>query len=414
MVTKIDGSNKTEIKKILFHFKTAMHDENIDRIIPTAEGLIDNTVRFSNLLRDNGIEVPLPAVLDSLKGLPLIDISILQEFKILLQANLICRKQDIAKFNTLFYRYWLPQKQSQQNIGSNEDDNPSKEQNRTEPLKLEKNSDTHSPAQQEPTSAQQWPLGYSPESLLKIDAGKELQFFESRDLFEAICALLKPLNNRLSRRVKYTIRGKNISLRRILRRNMQFGGELIFLDFKKRKLKKRRVLFFCDVSGSMDIYTRMILQFVHALKSIDRRTEIFFFSTEFSRATIQFDVSDFKSAMNRIAEITANWGGGTRIGHCLRIFNESYSRRLLSTKDIIIIFSDGWDRGEIEVLEIQMQFLKRKAYKIVWLNPLKGTTDYQPICQGMRTALPYVDFFLPMENPRDLAAMARILVKMMV
>ena len=390
-----------------------MHDESINRTFPTAEGLIDNTVRFSNLLRDNGIEVPLPAVLDTLKGLPLIDISILQEFKILLQANLICRKQDIAKFNTLFHGYWLPQKMSQQTIGSNEDDNSAEAQNRTESLKLEITSDPRSLKQQEPTAAQQWPLGYSSESLLKIDAGEELQFSESRNLFEAICALLKPLNNRLSRRVKYSIRGKNISLRRILRRNMQFGGELIFLDFKKRKLKKRRVLFFCDVSGSMDIYTRMILQFVHALKSIDRRTEIFFFSTELSRATCQFDISDFKSAISRIAETTANWGGGTRIGHSLRIFNESYGRRLLSTKNIFIIFSDGWDRGEIDVLETQMQFLKRKAYKIVWLNPLKGTTDYQPICQGMRTALPYVDFFLPMENPRDLAVLARMLVKMM-
>jgi hypothetical protein len=193
---------------------------------------------------------------------------------------------------------------------------------------------------------------------------------------------------------------------------MQFGGELIFLDFKKRKVKKRRVLFFCDVSGSMDIYTRMILQFVHALNRLDRRTEIFFFSTELARATFQFDVSDFKSAISRIPQLTSNWGGGTRIGHCLRIFNESYARRMLSTKDIVIIFSDGWDRGEIDVLEAQMALLKRKAYKIIWLNPLMGTAEYQPICQGMRTALPYVDSFLPIDNLRDLQLLGRMLEKM--
>ena len=193
---------------------------------------------------------------------------------------------------------------------------------------------------------------------------------------------------------------------------MQFGGELIFLNFKKRKLKKRRVLFFCDVSGSMDIYTRMILQFAHALNRIDRRTEIFFFSTELSRATFQFDDRDFNSAISRIPKLTADWGGGTRIGHCLRIFNERYGKRMLSAKDIVIIFSDGWDRGEIDVLEEQMALLKRKAYKIIWLNPLMGTTDYQPTCQGMRAALPYVDSFLPMESLRDLAFMARMLEKM--
>jgi uncharacterized protein with von Willebrand factor type A (vWA) domain len=388
-----------------------MFAEKIDIPLPTAEGLIDNTIRFSNLLRDNGISVSPPAVIDTLKGLPLIDISILQEFKVLLQANLICRKKDIAKFNQLFHGYWLPQKRVEQDILSKESVNPAEEQNTTESRNLDNTNDTRSSQQPEPKSAQQGALCYSPKSLLKNVAGQELQFLDSRLLYEAICRLLKPLNNRLSRRFKYSVRGKKISLRRILRKNMQFGGELIFLDFKKKKAKKRRVLFFCDVSGSMDIYTRMILQFVHALKCFDRRTEIFFFSTELSRATFDFIESNVTSAISGIPQLTANWGGGTRIGHCLRTYNESYGRRMLSTKDIVIIFSDGWDRGEIEVLETQMALLKRKTYKIIWLNPLKGTVGYQPICRGMRTALPYVDFFLPMESPRDLALLARMLVK---
>ena len=195
---------------------------------------------------------------------------------------------------------------------------------------------------------------------------------------------------------------------------MQFGGELIFLDFRKKKIKKRRVIFFCDVSGSMDIYTRMILQFIHVFKRIDSRTEIFFFSTRLSRATLQFDENDFTSAISRIPAMISDWGGGTRIGHSLRIFNESYGGRLLSKKDIVIIFSDGWDRGDIDMLDTQMAILKRKAYKIIWLNPLLGTEDYQPICQGMRTALPYVDSFLPMDNLHDLQHLGRTLEKMNV
>jgi uncharacterized protein with von Willebrand factor type A (vWA) domain len=389
-----------------------MPNEKIDIPLPTAEGLIDNIVRFSNLLRDNGIAVSLPAVLDTLKGLPLIDISLLPEFKTLLQANLICRKQDIAKFYKLFHGYWLPRNQPGREIASEENVTPPEEQNSAVSRSLENIGDTRSPEQQEPTSAQHWALRYSPQSLLKTFAGEELQFIESRVLYEAICNLLKPLDNRFSRRFKFTVRGRELSLRRILRKNMQFGGELIFLDFKKRKVKKRRVLFFCDVSGSMDIYTRMILEFVHALNRIDRRTEIFFFSTELSRATLQFEVNDINAAIARIPELTANWGGGTRIGHCLQIFNESCGRRMLSTKDIIIIFSDGWDRGEIDVLETQMALLKRKSHKIIWLNPLMGTADYQPICQGMRTALPYVDSFLPMGNLRDIAFLGRMLGKM--
>ncbi len=257
-------------------------------------------------------------------------------------------------------------------------------------------------------------LSYSPQSLLNLVTREEFQMADSEILCEAICNLLKPLHNRSSRRFKYTVHGREFSLRRILRKNMQFGGELIFLDFRRRKLKKRRVLFFCDVSGSMNSYTRMVLQFVHALNRIDRRTEIFFFSTELCRATDQFGVNDVNSAISRIPELTSNWGSGTRIGHCLRIFNDCYAGRMLSASNIVIIFSDGWDRGEIDLLETQMARLKRKSYTIIWLNPLKGTTDYQPVCQGMRTALPYVDSFLPMDHPRDLAMLGRMLAKMMI
>ena len=195
---------------------------------------------------------------------------------------------------------------------------------------------------------------------------------------------------------------------------MQFGGELILLDFRKKKIKKRRVIFFCDVSGSMDIYTLTILQFIHALKRIDKQTEIFFFSTDLSRATQEFETSNFTSAVTRIPEVISDWGGGTRIGHCLKLFNETFGNRQLSNKDIVMIFSDGWDRGEIDLLDHQMAFLQRKAYKIIWLNPLMGTRDYEPICRGMSAALPYVDYFLPMGNLEDLRSISQTLKKMMV
>ena len=390
-----------------------MPPETINIPLPTADGFIDNITRFSNLLRDNGVSVPLPAVLDILRSLPLIDISSLQEFKTLLQANLIHHKRDIAKFNKLFQAYWLTLNPSAPDISSGKNVIDLEEQAGNLSRHLETTCDTQSPEQPKQNSSQYWPLSYSPQSLLKFVTREEFQMADSEVLHQAICDLLKPLNNRSSRRFKYTVRGREFSLRRILRKNMQFGGELIFLDFRRRKVKKRRVLFFCDVSGSMDSYTRMILQFVHALNRIDRRTEIFFFSTDLSRATAQFDVNDVNSVISRIPELTSNWGGGTRIGHCLRIFNECYAGRMLSTKDIVIIFSDGWDRGEIDLLATQMARLKRKSYTIIWLNPLMGTSHYQPICQGMRTALPYVDSFLPMDNPWDLAVLGRTLVKMM-
>jgi hypothetical protein len=164
----------------------------------------------------------------------------------------------------------------------------------------------------------------------------------------------------------------------------------------------------------MDIYTLMILQFIHALRRIDRQTEIFFFSTDLSRATHQFGPADFSAAVAQIPAAISDWGGGTRIGHCLKLFNETFGTRKLSNKDIVMIFSDGWDRGEIDLLDTQMAFLNRKAYKIIWLNPLMGTRDYEPICRGMSAALPYVDYFLPMGNLNDLRSISQTLKKMMV
>jgi uncharacterized protein with von Willebrand factor type A (vWA) domain len=377
------------------------------------QGLIENIVRFSYLLRDNGISVSLPAVLDTIEGLPLIDISSLQTFQCLLRINFINRQENLARFDALFYKFWLPGEQTHLKIQTEDPAESEAEQDNLSALQ-KKNTYQKTSGDASSKAVKQWTLRYSPQAQAETQQMHELNFEGSRDLYESIIRILQPLANRISRRFQYTVSGKEISLRKILRKNMQFGGELILLDFRKKKIKKRRVIFLCDVSGSMDIFTLMILQFIHALKRIDRRTEIFFFSTDLSRATGQFDVGDFTSAMKQIPGVISDWGGGTRIGYCLKLFNETFGKRQLSGKDIVMIFSDGWDRGEIDVLEGQMAILKRKAHKIIWLNPLMATRDYEPICQGMSAALPYVDYFLPMGNLNDLRSISRTLKKVMV
>ena len=379
----------------------------------SSKGLIENIVQFSHLLRDNDISVSLPAVLDTLAGLPLIDISNFQTFHCLLRSNFISCKEDLVRFDQLFYAYWLPRQRTTLQIPTEGIAESETDQDILSAVK-EKMSELQANGDAEPEASKQWALRYSPQALTQTDQMQELSFDGSRDMYETINRLLQPLANRVSRRFQYTLRGKEVSLRKILRKNMQYGGELILLDFKKKKLKKRRVIFFCDVSGSMDIYTLMILQFIHALRRIDRQTEIFFFSTDLSRATHQFGPADFSSAVTQIPAASSHWGGGTRIGHCLKLFNETFGARKLSNKDIVMIFSDGWDRGEIDLLDTQMAFLNRKAYKIIWLNPLMGTRDYEPICRGMSAALPYVDYFLPMGNLKDLRSISQTLKKMMV
>ena len=370
--------------------------------------MLENIVRFSFKLREKGISISLPDVMDAIRGLPLIDIADREAFQCLLRTNLLCRREDIALFDTLFYSYFLPQSQAVRRTPSPHEGNSEAEKDASIDL-AGKMAALQSPEDSVAPFPRQLSMRYSPDSRSETGAPRMVRFYESKALQDLINKLLQPLANRLSRRLKYSIRGHEIDLRRILRKNMQYGGELLLLDYKKKKRKKRRVIFLGDVSGSIDIHTLMILQFVHALRQIDRRTEIFFFSTEISRETHQFDNRDFSAAMAGLPESVADWGGGTRIGHCLQRFNETFGRQMLSGKSIIVIFSDGWDRGEIGLLDAQMAILQRKAYKVIWLNPLAGAKDYRPTCLGMSTALPYIDSFLPMSSPEDLKILGRTL-----
>jgi len=387
-----------------------MLNQKAGSIGPSDEGLVVNIVRFSRLLRENGVSVTPSCVLDAIRGLELVDISRLDRFGSLLRMNFISRKEDIDLFNELFLRFWLSQEQTVAQIAREKPGGGDSEQDSSTAFK--KDSIDHlSPDDDVNEKFRKWRARYSPDPLKPICELDD--FAESREIYESIKKWLQPLQNRLSRRSKFTIHGKKIALRKILRKNMQFGGELILLDFKKKKLKNRRVIFFCDVSGSMDVFTLMLLHFVHALKRMDRRTEIFFFSTDLSRWTHRFDVGDCDATLSKLPQFVSDWGGGTRIGDCLKRFNELYGRRMLSNKAIVVIFSDGWDLGQIDLLESQMAYLNKKAYKVIWLNPLVGTRDYQPICLGMSAALPYVDYFLPMGNLRDLRYLGRTLEKMM-
>ena len=376
---------------------------------PSDEGLAVNIIQFSHLLRENGISVTLASVLDAIRGLEFMDISNLELFRGLLRLNFVYRQEDIDRFDQLFFLFWFSEHQTGLQIHC--DGSGNEEPEADSPSETKKESIDYSNREENLNEvSRKWVACYSPDAL---DRTCELDdFTESRALYESIKKWLQPLRNRLSRRSKYSLRGKEITLRRILRKNMQFGGELILLDFKKKKIKNRRIIFLCDVSGSMDVYTLMLLQFAHALRRLDRRTEIFFFSTDLSRWTHQFDVGDFTTTLSKLPQFVSDWGGGTRIGHCLKDFNEVYGRRMLSNKAIVVIFSDGWDQGQTDILESQMAYLNNKAYKVIWLNPLMGTRDYKPICRGMSAALPYVDYFLPMGNLRDLHSLGKTLEKM--
>ncbi len=210
------------------------------------------------------------------------------------------------------------------------------------------------------------------------------------------------LGKRVSRRTAPGAGGGVFDARRTLRASLRQFGEPLDLRTRAPRLKQRDVVLLCDISGSMDRYARLLLQFVHAMRRAIGRVEAFVFGTRLTRITRQIRRRDVNEALDEVAASVADWGGGTRIGESLHEFNINWARRVLARGAIVIIISDGWDRGDIGLLAREMQRLQRMSYRLIWLNPLLGGRNYRPQTIGMRAALPFIDDFLPAHNLKSL------------
>jgi hypothetical protein len=171
----------------------------------------------------------------------------------------------------------------------------------------------------------------------------------------------------------------------------------------------RKLIVLCDVSGSMEPYSRAILLFVHALLESGRGVEAFAFGTRLTRLTEELAGTDPERALEEASRRVVDWSGGTRIGASLKAFNDLWGRRALSRGAVVVIVSDGWEREDTHTVSREMARLARCAYSVVWVNPLKGHPDYEPLAGGMRAALPFVDRFLPGHNLESLEELAGVL-----
>jgi len=219
---------------------------------------------------------------------------------------------------------------------------------------------------------------------------------------QACKALLKELAWRIeprkTRRKRPTAHGRQIDLRRLLRRNLRYGGEPIELTWRAQRTHQRPLVVLCDISGSMDRYSRILLQFVHTISNGLRDVEAFVFGTRLTRVTRLLRERDIDDAIGAVSKHVNDWSGGTRIGETLKEFNFFWGRRVLGRGAVVLLISDGWDRGDAKLLGNEISRLQRSCHRLIWLNPLLGSRDYQPLTQGMQAALPYVDDFLPVHN----------------
>lgn len=381
------------------------------------QGTAPNVLAFSRVLKELGIKIGLSQTLDASRALEYVDVGRRADFQAVLRSNLVSNKEELALFERAFDLFWRarpPQESFTEtsDIPSLPPEEPQIEQGSGESMEdlLESFSAGESGKD---GAAEQIPIPtYSPsESLSKKDFS-DLGIEESRAIRRAILMIATKIATQVSRRKKRATKGEEVDPRSTMRKSIKYGGEIIELARRKRRIKKTRIVLLCDVSGSMDCYSRFLIQFMYGLQNELWGVETFVFSTSLSRITHLIRSKEIAGALERISHSVVGWSGGTNIGRSLATFNRDFAPSLVTHRTVVVVISDGWDRGDVSVLEREMQALKRRCYKMVWLNPLLASDHYEPLCKGMQAALPYVDHFLSVHNLNSLVTLGRTLQKM--
>jgi uncharacterized protein with von Willebrand factor type A (vWA) domain len=363
-------------------------------------------VRFAALLRRHGLPVTPEHVTDGVRALEQLDLADREEVRMGLRAVFAGRPEDFDTFDRLFDAFWRSATEADRVAEAlsppalPEHAPPGLERAGRETLALD--------AWQEgaESDAGDEPVGVPAASELEAMATRDFSTFSPDQLDEVYRLTLKiarRLARRISRRRRPSARRGRIDLRRTLRANLT-RGELIELRYRRRKRKKVRLVLLCDVSGSMDLYSRFLLQFLFALQSAFSRVETFTFSVRLTRVTEYLRARSYREVLRRLTAVK-DWSGGTKIGESLAEFNRRWPS-LVDRRTIVIVLSDGWDTGDPDVLAAELLRIKRRAGRVIWLNPLLGNPSYEPLTRGMAAALPLVHRFAAAHNLaalRDLA-----------
>ena len=372
--------------------------------------LLHNLLHFTRLLHRLGLDVQAGRAREVAAALAHVDVGRRADFFHTLRSLLIHRADDLAAFDEAFRVFWRRPhgdwtEKDLSAMGEKRRSGAPEYESEAPESKAEGEGGEHRTSYQVERMAV---LSYSNRESLYA---KDFEQFTEDELTAAqrmMADLDWDLGQRTSRRWTPG-RGPALDLRRAVRANMRYGGELIDLPQRRRKTKRRPLILLCDVSGSMERYSRMLLHFVHALTGGGRlgRVESFVFATRLTRVTRELVARKAEVAVPRLPRTIADFGGGTRIGDAVRTFNVEWARRVRGQGPVVLLISDGWDRGDPERLRTELARLQRSCHRLIWLNPLLGSPDYVPLTRGMQAALPCIDDFLPVHNLASLEALAR-------
>ena len=393
-----------------------------------ATAILGNLVVFADDLRTIGVPLGTGQFINLIEALSVVDIGRRLEVYHAMRTSVVTRPEHIPLFDDRFATFWerlgmghLPSEaggaieiDGAPPPGSKEGPPRDNEEDTAEEAPTGKStvvvdSDESDGVGGEVDSVPDDVMLFSSDESLR---SKDFALLSDEELSEAqrfISQMTWNLGRRQTRRLTAAINGRTIDQRRTLRHALRHGGIPIDLRHRKRKERMRPLVLICDISGSMDRYSRLLLRFVHALELGLDSTEVFVFSTRLTRITRELRRRDVDSAIADVVNAVQDWSGGTRIGEAIKTFNYLWSRRVLRSGATVVVISDGWDRGDPQLLADEMARLQRSCRRLIWLNPLLGSPGYQPLTRGMKAALPYCDYFLPVHNMRSLEALSRLL-----
>src|SRR5437763_12386365 len=365
--------------------------------------LLDNLLIFGRVLRRAGVDTHPGRMVDFVEALGHVNLGAREEVYHTCRALLVHRHDQIAIFDVAFEAFWRAR------VGGHPRSHTrttSSSEPRVSVVAIEDALGHEGFDGTDETDAPTPELRQTRWSDRGGLATRDFAAFTTDELAEARAALARLTWRPGERRTRRWVRGRGarVDLRRAIAESLRTGGDVVQLPRRTRRVRPRPLVLLCDVSGSMERYSRMLLHFAHVVTRRHERVETFLFSTRLTRITRALRAAGPDQALAAVAASVTDWSGGTRIGGAVKEFHQRWGRRVLHGGPVVLLISDGWDRGDPLELGHQIARLQRSCYRLVWLTPLIGTADYAPLTRGLQAALPFGDDFLPARTFTNFAA----------
>ena len=378
--------------------------------------LTENIMHFGRVLRRAGLPIGPGQVLEALRAVQAVGLGSRQDFYWTLHAVFVNRRDQRELFDQAFHIFWrnpdILERMMQimlPDAGGAHALEDAEEISRrlAEALNPGQDGGEGEEAEEEITfdAALTWSAG----EVLGDKDFEKMSTDEIRDALEAIQRMRLPIMQVPTRRYRAYTSGARVDMRRSLRAALRSGSDFIPLMKRKRRTRHPPLVIICDISGSMERYSRMMLHFMHAITNDRDRVHTFLFGTRLTNVTRYLRYKDVDAALEKVGDVVEDWSGGTRIGLSLRAFNMDWSRRVLTQGAVVVLISDGLDRDEGAGLALEMERLHKSCRRLIWLNPLLRYEGFEPKSVGIRAILPHVDEFRTIHNLTSMRELTEVL-----